>query len=180
MIQVAIVMFLLLAIVSLAIDVGNVYAGRRRMQNAADAGALAGAYELCFGDASAWETTALDYAINRNGAETATATLQEWIVTVTARETVETFLAGIVGINTVDVAAVAEAACGNAISLCNIWPLTFHEERWDRIDCGDEFYVFNDDSLDEDDPCAYKYDRECLSICDGVIDGEEVRRRLPV
>lgn len=166
LIHVSIAMFLLLAIVALAVDVGYALSERRRMQNAADAGALAGAYELCFGDPSAWETTALDYALNRNGAETATATLADWIVTVNTQETVETYLAGIVGINTLDVGAVAEAACGNAISLCNIWPLTFHVERWERIGCGEEFYVFNDNKFDEDDPCYDTWDGECLSICD--------------
>ena len=59
--QTAITMMLLLAIVSLAIDVGLAYAERRHMQNAADAGALAGAWELCFGDPAQWQSTALDY-----------------------------------------------------------------------------------------------------------------------
>ncbi len=43
LVWVALAMVVLLAFVGLAIDGGAVYAERRRMQNAADAGALAGA-----------------------------------------------------------------------------------------------------------------------------------------
>ena len=65
---VAVFMLALLAILALAIDVGHVYAERRRMQNAADAGALAGAREICFGDQGAAALTAQQYAED-NGAE---------------------------------------------------------------------------------------------------------------
>ena len=49
LIQFAVIIVMLLVFVSLAIDVGSVYAERRKMQNAADAAALAGARELCLG-----------------------------------------------------------------------------------------------------------------------------------
>lgn len=43
---VALALFALIALVALAIDGGNLMAERRRMQNAADAAALAGARDL--------------------------------------------------------------------------------------------------------------------------------------
>jgi len=49
LIQVALMIGVLLLMAALAVDVGNMYAERRRMQNAADAGALAGARDLCLG-----------------------------------------------------------------------------------------------------------------------------------
>ena len=69
----ALSLVVLLGIAALAIDVGRLYGERRRMQNAADAAALAGAHELCQGrpDADAI-AMANDYAIARNGAQWAT------------------------------------------------------------------------------------------------------------
>ena len=49
LIYVAISMIVLLGFVALAVDVGYLYAERRHMQNAADAGALEAARALCFG-----------------------------------------------------------------------------------------------------------------------------------
>ncbi len=49
MIQLALALIVLLGFVALAIDLGSGYLERRRMQNAADAGALAGAYAICDG-----------------------------------------------------------------------------------------------------------------------------------
>ena len=51
--MVALAIFVLVAILALAIDVGRFYQQRRDMQNAADAGALAGAGDLCFGSKTA-------------------------------------------------------------------------------------------------------------------------------
>jgi uncharacterized membrane protein len=66
--QVAILMVVLLAFAALAIDGGRIYLERRRMQNAADAGALAGAREICFGDGSQDPlVVAEQYAVNQNG-----------------------------------------------------------------------------------------------------------------
>ena len=54
LIIVAIAMLVLALFVALAIDGGHLLAERRRMQNAADAGALAGAWEICFGTEDPW------------------------------------------------------------------------------------------------------------------------------
>ena len=67
MVQVAVLMLVFLALLVIAIDMGHIFTERRRMQNAADAGALAGAWEVCFGDPDRAELTAREYAIDRNG-----------------------------------------------------------------------------------------------------------------
>ena len=48
LVWVAVGMVVLLGIVALAVDVGHLYAERRHMQNAADAGALEAARARCF------------------------------------------------------------------------------------------------------------------------------------
>ncbi len=67
---IALVMIALVAFAGLVFDGGTAYAERRRMQNAAEAGALAGAYKLAYGGPSLrnWEVNAAitQYAINRN------------------------------------------------------------------------------------------------------------------
>jgi hypothetical protein len=171
LVQVALALIALLAFLALAVDVGNVYSRRRQMQNAADAGALAGAWEICFGDPAMAEATAMDYAMNRNEAMTATVTFpSEWVVNVQTGETSDLFFAGIIGWPTMDVGAVAEAACGAARNLCGIWPITFHEERWNTIPCIEDnpdaqFYLWNDDTLEEEDAATLD-DGTTLDLCE--------------
>ena len=70
LVLVALALFVLVGFVALAVDVGHIYRERRHMQNAADAGALAGARELCQGEgASQAEARAREYAVDRNGAK---------------------------------------------------------------------------------------------------------------
>jgi hypothetical protein len=147
LVYVALALVALLAFVALAIDGGHIYAERRRMQNAADAGALAGAYEMCFGSASQIRTTAWEYAVDRNGAQTVDVNPQGNRVTVTASQTANTFFAGVVGINTVDVSADATAACGTATSACNLWPIAFDIGRWQsQRACGKKFILWDSDN----------------------------------
>ncbi len=67
---IALVMIALVAFAGLVFDGGTAYAERRRMQNAAEAGAVAGAYKLAFGGPSVTNEMVNDaihqYAINRN------------------------------------------------------------------------------------------------------------------
>ncbi len=150
LIQVALFLVVLLAFVALAVDMGMAYARRRQMQNAADAGALAGAWELCFGNPSAAKTKAEQTATQRNGAQQAEATITGgWRVDMTASIVVETYLAGVIGISEVPVSAQAAAACSGTRNLCNVWPITFHKERFEQIPCNEQFYVWNDDSLED-------------------------------
>jgi hypothetical protein len=179
MIQAAMLMMVLIACLVIAIDMGNILNERRRMQNAADAGALAGAWELCFGDPSMASARALEYAVDRNDAQVADVSVYSYTVTVRASEAVDTYLAGLIGVPTSDVGATAEAVCGAANLLCGIWPLSFHIERWERLACWDEgmdesvgvFYVFNDGKFEEDDMCYDELDGVCHPPCD-ILDPE--------
>ena len=73
LVYVALSLVTLLLFVALAIEAGHLYAERRRMQNAADAGALAGVRELCLGGAAPTAVAvARTYAVTKNGATWAT------------------------------------------------------------------------------------------------------------
>lgn len=147
----ALALFALVAFVALAVDVGNVYRERRHMQNAADAGALAGAREICFGDPTQAEARAREYAVDRNGAQGSEITVSGgFTVTVVATETVKTFFAGVLGFNEVPVAADATAVCGKAAAASGLWPVGFDKRRWqyaedqDAIKCGTKIIIWEE------------------------------------
>lgn len=111
---IAILIVAFLAILALAIDGGNFYVLRRAAQNAADAGALAGAQVMCQNqDATEGANAATDYAINRNGATSAiaAANLDTASVVVTATVTQRAVFASLIGIQHLSPRAVAEARC---------------------------------------------------------------------
>jgi hypothetical protein len=173
MVQVAMLMVVFFAFMAIAIDVGHMLNERRRMQNAADAGALAGAWELCFGVPAQAEATAREYAIDRNGAEVADVSVGELRVTVYARESTGLYLARLFGIQTADINARAVAACGAAISSCGIWPIAFPEEDWltmydEGAGCapGDEedFYVWTGHQKNKSPDC---------NVCECDLDGDK-------
>lgn len=165
LVLVALALLGLIAIVALAVDIGSVYQKRREMQNAADAGALAGAREICFGDpgteASA-RAAAQDYAINRNDADGAIVTINAPVtVTVMATKTVETYFAGIIGFDEIAVDADATAICGKAGGAGGIWPVAFDVRRWEdaeineQIECGKTVVIWegNRATCDTHDCC---------------------------
>lgn len=128
--QVALMMGGLMVFVALGVDMGYLYEERRRMQNAADAGALAGAREICFGDPDQAAITAEDYAVTRNGADEAQVQIDEANVDVTALKDVRLFFGGIVGVPNVNVGADAGAACGQASGACDLWPIAYSLTNW--------------------------------------------------
>jgi hypothetical protein len=162
LIQVALALVALLAFLMLAIDGGYLYAQRRHMQNAADAGALAGARELCFGDPSLANDVAFEYATVQNRAERAVpeVSLENGTVKVTAEIDAPTFFAGalagalgLTGLNpdgSALVVADATAACGPPNSACGLWPVALDKVQWDKLqeaECGTHFLVFNADNV---------------------------------
>lgn len=109
-----------LAFLALILDGGMLYWHRRNAQNAADAGALAGAEVLCHTKSTAQaEAAALDYAINRNGATTAVANAAiandglgpGGTVTVETNINFQTFFSRLLGWNTLDAPARAKSGC---------------------------------------------------------------------
>lgn len=170
LIMVAIALLVLLFFVALAIDGGHLYAERRRMQNAADAGALAGAWEICFGTEDPW-VKAQNFA-EQNGAErydparpseTTEAFVGAWTVRVDARETTPTFIARVMGIDEALITASAKAACGEAASACGLWPVALAQSRWEEIveaggcENATPFYLWHGDN-DEQIPDCEIYD----------------------
>lgn len=106
------------AMLALVLDGGNSYAARRQAQNAADAGALAGATYMCkhrneVGAVTQAIAVAEDYAVLNEAVDPPDvyANLANANVIVTATVTRTTFFAGLIGFNEVSPVAVAEAAC---------------------------------------------------------------------
>ncbi|MHB1319482.1 MAG: pilus assembly protein TadG-related protein [Anaerolineae bacterium] len=156
LVTVALALLVLVGIVALAVDGGNVYAERRKMQNAADAGALAGARALCLENASSDEVEAVaqEYAIDLNGAHGAEVTIPgPFTVTVVTTETAGTFFARAIGFPEVEVAARASAMCQGPAAGGGLWPLAVGEDVYDEtcpnplkcIECGEMFYAYISD-----------------------------------
>lgn len=127
LILVALAMVVLLLIAGLAIDVGVWYGQRRHMQNAADAGALAGAWEICHGEPSEATQAALDYAEFNDADPTLTdvsVDASTGIVVVTATTHADLYLSGLV-LSDFEIPAVAAAQCAAADSGCGMWPVAF-------------------------------------------------------
>ncbi|OGO26296.1 MAG: hypothetical protein A2136_10970 [Chloroflexi bacterium RBG_16_54_11] len=106
------------AVLALVLDGGNAYAARRQAQNAADAGALAGATYMCqhrneAGVVASAIGVAEDYAVLNEAVDPPEvyASLDAASVVVTATVTRDTFFAGVIGFDQVSPRAVAEAAC---------------------------------------------------------------------
>jgi|WetSurMetagenome_2_1015567.scaffolds.fasta_scaffold41421_3 Flp pilus assembly protein TadG len=148
----ALSLVVLLGIAALAIDVGRLYGERRRMQNAADAAALAGAHELCQGRTGA-EAIAMadDYAIARNGAQWATpepfgAGTTEKGMDVTVGETVNNVFAIFLNANSTTVSAHAKARCEKTQTGCATWPLSLDMDKFTAMGCGESFVISLDGS----------------------------------
>ena len=108
------------AILALVLDGGNAYAAKRQAQNAADAGALAGATYMCrYKDPGGGEAKAEEYAIINNGATSAVATANMDSATMTVIATVQrnTFFAGVIGFTQVSPVAEAVAACKTPVGM---------------------------------------------------------------
>ncbi len=123
----AILMIVFLALAALVIDGGFSLAKRREAQNAADAGALAGAEALCGGGTQAEaQAQALDYA-GRNGAINPVPVISfgSTGITVTATMPHQTFLASIIGSEVVSPTASASAGCFVPCNLKGVLPVAW-------------------------------------------------------
>lgn len=101
----------LIGMLAIVLDGGYAYLQRRVAQNAADAGALAGAREWCITkNADLAVARALEYAVDRNGAVEADASLDSGEVTVNTRIPFQTAFARVFG--QPEMTAVAEAVAG--------------------------------------------------------------------
>ncbi|MEN6478181.1 MAG: Tad domain-containing protein [Anaerolineales bacterium] len=159
LVWVAVLMVVLLAIAGLAIDGGVGLSQRRQMQNAADAGALAGARELCLGNRAQAQARAVAYAQD-NGAQQVQVELRkapgagetdkESIVWVQAQQQVETSLLGVIGVHQYPVKATAQAGCMRSPTACGLWPIAFPKSVWDGIPCNTRVYIWDDEKVSYD------------------------------
>lgn len=159
-------LFAFVAILALVLDGGNAYAAKRQAQNAADAGALAGADVMCKKhNESDGESAAISY-MDKNGAyllkSSAEGNLENATMTATATVHKKTFFAGIIGFDYVDPMAVAVAQCqtpGGRGILPVAWACRETTlgggVTLPGIDCTQKIYNIN---------CFDKYNGECTYI----------------
>jgi hypothetical protein len=184
---IALGMVAFVAILALVLDGANAYAAKRQAQNAADAGALAGASYMCkYRDADGGEEEAKTYAVkNGSGDPLAYADLSSGTVVVTATVQRDTFFAGVLGFDLVTPRAVAEAQCRPPIGI-GVLPVAWScrnnviaGEELPGIDCEQVFgpcddlsciyIVMDSNKLTEDVWCDELLDDNG----NGVIDPEE-------
>jgi hypothetical protein len=101
----------LLGFVALAVDVGNAYLHRRRVQNAVDAAASAGALELCRRGGEVARTVARHYAAENGYTDNVAINLTSDTMRVRITDNVVPIFAKFVWAGTFDVAAQAAARC---------------------------------------------------------------------
>jgi hypothetical protein len=107
---VAVALIVLIAFAALIIDGGSIMVNRRTAQAAADAGALAGAWELCYSTGADPLDVARSYAL-MNEAATVNAQLDNGLISVNTSVTNDSFFAKIFNENSLDAGAEAAAGC---------------------------------------------------------------------
>jgi hypothetical protein len=127
MVLVALLLIAFIALLAVTLDGGYAYLQRRNAQTAADAGALAGARELCMsGDTTVATQAAIDYAVVRNQALEAEVVITGGEVEVTARIPFSTFFGTLLGRPSIIASAVAAANCFAPDSGNGILPLAWN------------------------------------------------------
>jgi hypothetical protein len=129
LIYVAVSFVVLFGIIAFAFDVSHFLKERRRMQNAADAAALAGARALCTnGDASGAATSAAVLnGANVPDAPVVTGDSSGGSVKITASETAGSLYAQLVNLGNPTIGATALATCGSPCRACNMWAVGFSD-----------------------------------------------------
>lgn len=164
LIQFTLIILVLMAFASLALDAGAGLATRRKLQNAADAAALAAARELCLGrDPETAKTTASTYLVN-NGAmaigaigssnSAITFSNNNTRVNITAKGQAKTIFGDLITEQEIDVEAFANSACGAAKSACGLWPIIFSADLWQKIPCGKTVAVWDKNNPNKQVECT--------------------------
>lgn len=132
---VVLAMFAIIGMVALILDGGSIMSNRRTAQAAADAGALAGAKQLCSPDTAPNAiSVAQDYAKTNNKASTAIATAIQVTINghtvngVNVKTSVEnpSFFAGIFGVSSLKANAEASAGCYHPSVTTHMLPIAFY------------------------------------------------------
>ncbi len=148
----------LLAVLGLVLDGGNLYLQRRALQNAADAGALAGARELALGHTTAQaEIMARNYAQTRNGAQLCDVGFdaEGKEITVVAHTTAQMTFARVVGLDETTVSARASASFSGICTAgkMTLAPIAIKKFTWitetDVTNPSAPLYTIWDDDVEE-------------------------------
>ncbi len=127
MVVVALLLVVLIGMLAIVLDGGYAYLKRRTAQSAADAGALAGARELCVtGDHVLAVNRALEYTLDRNKALNATAYTEPGVVTVEAYIPFTTFFGRVLGQPEITSSAIAAAGCFAPSAAQGILPVAWN------------------------------------------------------
>ncbi|MBI3913839.1 MAG: hypothetical protein HY327_06600 [Chloroflexi bacterium] len=141
----------LIAIAALVFDGGTAYAQRRRMQNAADAGSIAGARQLALGGSDSQVNSKIqEYTVTRNSANSYVATYYPGGqavggglipsgargILVTAQSTFNTYFANLIGNPIGSVSADAYANFGGLDAPTQVQPLTRKCDEPSLAECG--------------------------------------------
>jgi hypothetical protein len=156
LIMLALFLLGLLGMLAIVLDGGNIYLMRRRMQNAADSGALAGARELALHHSQTEAIAkAQEYCVTLNGAEWCVVTFEDEgrIIHVVAHINTPMTFARVVDIRQVMVSASAKATFGGLKETRGILaPIALYEpedQLW-YLPCCEE----GQDPEDPEDPCT--------------------------
>ena len=176
-------LFALMGMLALTLDGGNGLLQRRLAQNAADAGALAGARELCItGDPVQAMDRAVEYAIDRNGALEAEVTVDTGTVTVNTMISAPTTFGNVLGQPELTAHATASAGCfapGSGESVLPVaWSCRLGETILPDGSCNVEYdndgysktYIIMDTSPVTNDHCAPQGSLDCDFDNDGEND----------
>jgi len=143
LVLVALLMVVILGITAMVLDGGYAFAQRRRMQNAADAAAMAGARELALTqDQGQAYARAVEYAVNYNGADSASVSvnIDTGTVTVTATKSFPTFFAGVLGIDELTASAMAVAGYGAVAEMTSgVYPIA---AEWQNYQYGETYDIY--------------------------------------
>jgi hypothetical protein len=133
----AVLTVVLVALAGLVIDGGFSLVKRREAQNAADAGALAGAEALCNGNVDQAIPQAWEYAVTLNHAADAEITVATKDITVTTTIPHQTFLMKIFGTDVVTTTATASAGCYVPCNIKGVLPVAWFCQTPPTEDGGD-------------------------------------------
>lgn len=177
---VALVLTVLMLMAGLAIDVGTAYNTRRDLQNAADAGALAGAQRLCDGATQAVAEDIAEQVAGMNVVTTmytstvftATSTVVTAArdMTVVASAQAPTYFMRLppISAESIPVSTDAKAQCSCAASAGGLWPIAFDFPTWDPAECQNQnahFLVWVDANPNQI-PAAFLGGADVCSLCD--------------
>ncbi len=128
----ALLMPVFVLMLGVVIDLGNAMARQRQMQVAADAAALAGAYELALGSDEAAALARVAQVLAQNGADPGNSTMvvDGTEVQVVARQDAPTFFSGSVGLTAIPVGAEARAMVGELMSSGGLMPFVVEKDLW--------------------------------------------------